>query len=74
MEPSLLCPDCQRLEREYQITIVEINSVVGGKFKAVRDKLRELFRWQDARDKAVTAFYDHKKTHARRASGLRRVA
>src|SRR5437879_2654330 len=70
MEPSLLCPDCQRLEREYQLTIAEIYSVVGGRFKTLREKLRELFRWQDVRDKAVEAFYEHKKTHAGRASGL----
>jgi len=74
MKHSLLCPDCERLEREYQRTIVEIYSVVGGRFKTVGEKLRELFRWQDVRDKAVKAFYEHKKTHVRRASGLRRVA
>jgi len=74
MEPSLLCPDCKRLEREYQLTIAEIYSVVGGRFKSVREKLHQLFRWQDVRDEAVEAFYEHKKTHVRRASGLRRVA
>ena len=74
MKPSLLCPDCERLEREYQRTIVEIYSVVGGRFKTVGEKLRELFRWQDVRDKAVKAFYEHKKTHARGASGTPRAA
>jgi hypothetical protein len=74
MAPSLLCPDCERLEREYRRTIAEIYSVVGGRFKTVREKLRELFRWQDVRDEVVVALYEHKKTHARRASGLRRVA
>ena len=43
MKHSLLCPDCERLEREYQLTIVEIYSVVGGRFKTVGEKLRELF-------------------------------
>lgn len=74
MEPSLLCPDCARLERAYRLTVLEIYSVVDGRFNTVREKLRELFRWQDVRDKAVEAFYEHKKTHAGRPSGLRSVA
>jgi hypothetical protein len=74
MEPSLLCPDCERLERAYQLTIAEIYSVVAGRFKNVAEKLSALFRWQDVRDKAAEAFYEHKKTHARRTFGLRRVA
>src|SRR5260370_10227009 len=51
MKGSLLCTDCKRLEREYQLTIVEIYSVVGRRFKTVGEKLHELFRWQDMRDK-----------------------
>ncbi len=57
MKGSLLCTDCTRLEREYQLTIVEIYSVVGRRFKTVGEKLHELVRWQDLRDKAVKVFY-----------------
>lgn len=74
MKHSPMCPDCKRLEREYQLTIVELYSVVARRFKTVGEKLRELFRWQDMRDKAVKAFYEHKKAHARAASDQRRVA
>jgi len=74
MKHSPMCPDCEILEREYQLTIAEINSVVGRRFKTVGEKLYELFRWQDTRDKAVKAFYQHKKSHATAASGERRVA
>jgi len=74
MKASLSCPDCDRLEREYQLTIAEICSVVGKRFKTIGEKLCELFRWQDVRDRAVKACYEHKKTHARGASGTRRVA
>jgi hypothetical protein len=58
------CLRCNRLEWEYQHTIAGINSVVAGRFNSVGEKLRELFGWQDVRDKSVEAFYDHKKTHA----------
>jgi len=74
MKRSLLCHDCQRLEREYQLTIVEIYSVVGRRFQTVGEKLRELSRWQDTRDKAVNAFYQHKKTHTGATLNQPRVA
>jgi len=74
MKGSRLCTDCKRLEREYQLTIVEIYSVVGRRFKTVGEKLHELFRWQDLRDKAVKVFYQHKKTHTKAALSQRRVA
>jgi archaellum component FlaC len=70
------CPDCERLERKYRRTISEIYAVVDGKFNTVREKLRELARWQDVRDEAVEALYEHKKTHAAPESSrvLRNVA
>jgi hypothetical protein len=74
MKHSLVCRDCERLEREYQLTIAGIYSVVGGRFATVGEKLYELFRCQDVRDKAVNAFYEHKRAHARAASGERRAA
>jgi hypothetical protein len=63
MKHSLRCHECKRLEREYQLAVAEIYSVVGGRFKTVGEKLRELLRWQDVRDKAVKAI-EHNKTHA----------
>ncbi len=74
MKDSRLCSHCNRLEIEYQRTIGEINSVVGGRFNAVGEKLRELRRWQDVRDKAVKTLYEHKKIHPRGASNPRRAA
>jgi hypothetical protein len=62
------------LEREYQLTIAEIYSGVGGRFETIGEKLRELFRCQDVRDKAVKALYEHKKAHATALSGRRRAA
>ena len=67
------CPECEKLERKYQLTIGEIYSVVGGKFNTVGEKLRELFRWQDMRDKTLKTLYAHKKTHAWGASGSRKI-
>jgi len=40
----------------------------------VGEKLRELFRRQDVRDKAVKAFHEHKKAQARAASGRPKAA
>jgi len=74
MKHSLKCADREILEREYQLTIAEIYSVVGRRFKTVGENLRELFRWQDIGDKAVKTFYEHKKAQARASSGERRVA
>jgi len=74
MKRFAMCRDCERLEREYQLTIAEIYSVVGRRFETAGEKLRELFRCQDVRDKAVKAFYEHKKARARAASGRRRAA
>ena len=53
------CPKCNRLGREYQLTIGQIYSVVEGGFKTVGEKLHELFRWQEMRDEAVKTFYEH---------------
>ena len=74
MKRSLMRRDCERLEREYQLAVAEIYSVVGGRCETVGEKLRELFRCQDVRHKAVKAFYEHKKVHARAVSGRRRAA
>jgi hypothetical protein len=62
------CPTCNRLENEYQRAILEIHSVVGRRFATPRQKLQELHKWQDIRDWAVKAFYEHKASHTHRAA------
>jgi hypothetical protein len=62
------CPVCDRLENEYEYTILEIRSVVRTRFPALREKLRELHKWQDIRDGALRALYKHKASHIRRAA------
>jgi hypothetical protein len=57
------CPACARLENEYQCAIHEISSVVKRRFPAPGQKLRELHKWQDTRDGALKAFYEHKASH-----------
>ena len=74
MKHSLMCRDCERLEREYQLAIAKIYSVVGGRFETLGEKLRELFRCQDVRDKAVKAFYEHKEGSCNGGIGRRRAA
>jgi len=64
---SLPCPECERLERACRDAIKQIKCVVANRFKDVAAKLRELRRWQDARDRANVAFYEHKKrSHSRK--------
>jgi hypothetical protein len=62
------CPACDRLESEYQRAVLEIHSVVRTRFATLHEKLRELHKWQDIRDGAVKAFYEHKASHTRRAA------
>jgi hypothetical protein len=62
------CPACDRLKSEYQRAILEIHSVVRTRFVTLREKVRELHKWQDIRDAAVKAFYEHKASHTRRAA------
>jgi len=74
MNGSLSCPDCERLEHEYDLTIGEIYSVVDGRFGTVSEKLRELWRWQDMRDNVLKVLDKHKRTHATGTSGTRKTA
>jgi hypothetical protein len=62
------CDECKRLEREYRLAIDAIYAVVNGRFENVREKLKRLFEGQESRDKALTEFYAHKKSHTRRAA------
>jgi hypothetical protein len=62
-DQSPFCQCCDQLDRDYQCTIQHINAAVHGPFKTVDEKLRELFRWQDARDTILRTLYEHKKSH-----------
>ncbi|MBV9181183.1 MAG: hypothetical protein JO356_07720 [Acidobacteria bacterium] len=59
----MACSICQNLEHDYQVCVREINSILQRRFRSGGEKLRELFRWQDRRDRAVQALYAHRKTH-----------
>jgi hypothetical protein len=59
------CPTCDRLEHEYQVAIDEISSVVRTRFPTLSQKLHELHKWQDIRDRSVKAIYEHKASHNR---------
>ena len=64
MKHSLSCRECERLEREYELIIGEIYSVVDGRVGTISEKLRELWRWQEARDKVLKVIYKHKRTQS----------
>lgn len=57
------CPRCGDLERWYDDTVRHIRDVLETRFQGLREKVRELHRWQDTRDEAIEAFYAHKRTH-----------
>jgi len=57
------CRKCNSLQRQYQRSVREISSVVKRRFSVLGEKLRELHKWQDIRDKAVSAMNEHRKSH-----------
>ena len=57
---SSTCPTCDRLENDYQLAVDEISSVVRTRFPTLRQKLRELHKWQDIRDGSLKTLYEHK--------------
>jgi hypothetical protein len=59
------CRECKRLEREYQLAVGNIFSVVCTRFETLGEKLHQLYEWQGVRDVAIKAFYKHKKSHVR---------
>jgi len=62
------CPKCDDLQRQYQRTVDEIHSVLRPRFPAVCEKVWQLLKWQDTRDNAIDAFYEHKRARIRRAA------
>ena len=57
------CPQCEYLEPQYEGTITHIREVLGTRFQSLREKARELHKWQDSRDEAIEALYAHKRIH-----------
>lgn len=57
------CPQCEYLERQYEGTITHVREVLGTRFQSLRDKVRELHKWQESRDEAIEALYAHKRIH-----------
>ena len=60
---SMTCPECKRLEIEYQSAVEEIRAVTNGTFKTVREKMKLLFEKQNKRDRAIRSLYLHQNTH-----------
>ena len=67
--PRERCPECARLESRIDAAISEIRAVVQGRFPSVGGKLARLFEKQDLRNKAIDAFYSHKRSaHPRKTA------
>jgi hypothetical protein len=57
------------LESRIDAAISEIHSVVQSTFPSIGEKLASLFEKQDLRDRAVAAFYAHKRNaHLRKTA------
>jgi hypothetical protein len=56
------CSECQKLECAYERSVARIFEVIH-KVKHIGDKIHQLRRMQDLRDRAIEAFYRHKKEH-----------
>ena len=65
-DSSAQCSECKRLERDYQNTVTKIAFVVAKRSMRLSEKIQEVSKWQDARDEALEAFYEHKKCHPRK--------
>lgn len=57
------CPHCDYLERQCDVAIHQIRKVLELQFQSMREKIRDLHRWQEIRDEAIETYYSHKKTH-----------
>jgi NMD protein affecting ribosome stability and mRNA decay len=62
------CPDCERLERGFHNAAKQIRAVVTNRYESTSARVRALRKWQDCRDRALEAFYKHKKIHPRRTA------
>ena len=57
------CSTCLELERRYDHAIAQIRAVVSSRFERFGAKLGQLHRWQQRRDEAVRALYEHRRQH-----------
>lgn len=60
---SSRCGECERLELDLQVAVTNISFVVSTKFPEFSEKLRQLHKWQEMKDKAMETLYTHKKSH-----------
>ncbi len=58
-----LCSRCKKLERQRQLVLDKIHSVVAHRFESMSDKLHELFQLQDRRDQIGRALQAHRHLH-----------
>jgi hypothetical protein len=67
--PHESCSECAKLESRVDAAISEIRAVVQNSFPSPGQKLARLFEKQDLRDKAIAAFYAHKRSaHPRKVA------
>lgn len=62
-EIPVACPLCEYLEVQVDGAIAHISEVLESGFQSVKEKVRELHRWQEKRDEALEEFYSHKRLH-----------
>jgi len=62
------CPECERLEVAYQTTIDGIQAAMRGA-RTYSEKLADIYRKQDERDRVMREFYSHKaQAHSRKTA------
>jgi len=66
------CSECERLEKEYESTLVGIRAIVNRRYGNMEEKIRDLRGMQDLRDRALASLYSHTKGHSLRR--MRRIA
>jgi len=57
------CPRCEYLEQQVDSVIGHIRRVIETPLQSLREKVREIHRWQEKRDEAIEEFYTHRRTH-----------
>jgi hypothetical protein len=68
------CPYCEALERQYDDAVGHIRELLELRFGSIRQKVRELHRWQENRDEAIEEFYSHKRSHPKTRNAPRTAA
>jgi len=63
VEGVVACPLCEYLEQQVDSAIIHIRWVIETRLQSLREKVRELHRWQERRDDAIEEFYTHRRMH-----------